>query len=186
MANHCSIKLKISKEDLISDLKQHFKEKFNLNLIHNEEKFGDLFLINGLEFPFWIENNKFETFDTMSVPLYRKANYTVVGEKYRLSVLKKYGMIFELACAYSYLFNYMNHYIAKINETYIDSDGIGKITPFEEDPKKFYNFKTWFEYFYQDNYRSKITKFVTFINKLLRAKTKAYQSEKQYFPELFN
>lgn len=136
MANHCSIKLKMSKTELVSHLKQHFKEKFNLDLLHQENEFNNLILINGLEFPFWLEKEKFYTFDTMRPALSHKANYTDIGKDYNLNVQKNFGF-FELACAYSYLFNYMMHYTAKINDTYINSDAVGKIKPFTKNIEKY-------------------------------------------------
>lgn len=179
MANHCYFDKNLSKEDLVMKIKEQFFNKFRLNVEFNDGDYNSCFKIKGLEFPIWEEEGNYVMYDCMDTALFHKGNNLELCENYKDSVIDNFYPQNHLACAYSYLYYYFQHFIAVINQSKIKSDGAGDFEPFSGHPERFNNYKNWFNFHYRNR-----GIFLKLINRFLN-NNKAYDSQKEFFPELF-
>lgn len=182
MANYCNIKntKNLKPEELISIVEKQLKDTFKFTNIQstwdNKENSFEI-KINQISFVFYKNKENIEFFDCPDTGM-TKTNQNKYTDQAFENAFYYHGM----TCAFSFIYEYIKHFVASTMQTNLDSDGVGE-RDCEFDHSKFNSFPKWMDYYEEKAKKQGILKKIIKLG--IPNKEQILKNEKTYFPEVY-
>lgn len=179
MGNECYIKntKKEKPKEILLLLQKELKNKFNLDSVIELDLENNYMavIVKDLVFPMYFEKNRISFNDTAWQSFSRSHKEE---HPYWKNMGVRGDIMGSFLTVYEYLHEYLKHFLAQHNKTFLDSDGAGPYEPFEK-PEKYASYRQWFE-FWKNNHKKR----GLLARAFLPNHNKVKKQELEKFPEL--